>query len=83
MPPKKKYKEEVKVPTGSSKFIRLECGHEFKKEELKREFDNRTDRLIHTNEFDEMGEKVFKCLRCYHLITTEERQKIIGDKLDK
>lgn len=34
-------------------------------------------------QFDEVGEKSFKCLKCFHLITDKERVQIIGEKLDR
>ena len=50
---------------------------------MKRYFEERTNGLIRTMEYDKTGEKVFKCLKCYHLVTPQEMTQIIGEKLDK
>lgn len=61
-------------------FIKLGCGHHFKKRELKDWIEQRTDGLVQTIQEDEVGLKFFKCKKCYYLITAQELEKIFGRK---
>ncbi len=60
-------------------MVRFECGHIFKKREVKRVMERRTDKR---NVMSHNGEKCFKCLEgeCYHILTEKEVIMTLGYK---